>query len=57
MVFNASKSELMRFILGKERGYNFLYVAPDGSIIERKQQLRDLGMIMSNTANYGDQIG
>lgn len=56
MVFNASKFELMRYVLGAEDVWNYQYSAPDGSPIEQKQQLRDLGVIMSDTAKFEDQI-
>ena len=56
MVFNASKFELMRYVPRTEEVWNYQYVAPDGSPIEQKQQLRDLGVIMSDTAKFEDQI-
>ena len=54
MEFNSTKFEMLRYGDG---GVNpHVYMAPDGSSIERKKQLRDLGVIMCDSATFAEQI-
>ena len=51
MKFNANKFELLRY--GKEQEIKFAtYKSYDDSNIDDKEQVRDLGIKMSNTATF-----
>ena len=52
MKFNANKFELLRY--GKEQEIIFVttYKSYDDLNIDDKEQVRDLGIIMSNTATF-----
>ena len=56
MVFNAGKFELLRFWLDQEAAPDILYMAPDGSPIEEKDCLRDLGVRVSTDLTFSTQI-
>ena len=56
MVFNAEKFECLRFWPGKSDQIEFDYLAPDGSKIEEKDSLRDLGVQISNDLKFNEQI-
>ena len=56
MVFNAGKFELLRFWLDREAAPDILYMAPDGSPIEEKDCLRDLGVRVSTDLTFSTQI-
>ena len=52
MTFNASKFELLRFWMDKDRAPDILYLAPDGGPIEEKESLRDLGVIINTDFTF-----
>ena len=54
MQFNSEKFELIRYKL--PNSIDTKYTADDGSIIEEKVSLRDLGVTMSNNATFKDHI-
>ena len=56
MVFNAGKFELLRFWLDRDIAPDILYMAPDGSPIEEKDCLRDLGVRVSTDLTFTTQI-
>jgi hypothetical protein len=57
MEFNAGKFELLRFWHSREDAPDILYMAPDGSPIEEKDSLRDLGVRVSTDLTFSEQIG
>ena len=56
MIFNASKFELLRFWLDRDRAPDILYMAPDGGPIEEKDCLRDLGVRINTDLTFSTQI-
>jgi hypothetical protein len=56
MEFNAGKFELLRFWPTREDAPDILYMAPDGSPIEEKESLRDLGVRVSTDLTFSEQI-
>ena len=52
MKFNSDKFECLRFWPGKAVVPDKHYNAPDGSVIEEKQHLRDLGVELSNDLSF-----
>ena len=56
MQFNAGKFELLRFWSDKEAAPDILYMAPDGSPIEEKECLRDLGVRVNTDLTFSTQI-
>ena len=56
MVFNASKFGLLRFWQDRDKAPDILYMAPDGSPIEEKASLRDLGVRISSDISFNTQI-
>ena len=56
MKFNVNKFELLRY--GKEQGIKSAttYKLYDDSNIDDKEQVRDLGIMMSNTVNFSLHI-
>ena len=54
MQFNSDKFELMRY--RGSSNINAVYTADDGTPIEEKNSLRDLGVTMSNDASFGQHI-
>ena len=56
MEFNAGKFELLRFWPTREDAPDILYMAPDGSPIEEKESLRDLGVRVSTDLSFSEQI-
>ena len=52
MKFNANKFELLRYGKEQEIKYATTYKSYDDSNIDDKEQVRDLGKIMSNTATF-----
>ena len=54
MSFNAGKFEHLRF--GSTEENVFQYLAPDGSIIQTKESLRDLGVRINSNLNFSEQI-
>ena len=56
MVFDACKFELLRFWVDRDAAPDILYFAPDGSPIEEKECLRDLGVRVSTDLTFSVQI-
>ena len=56
MKFNADKFELIVFAT-KPKDQNKNYISPEGKTILEKQNLRDLGIQISNNLKFNDQIG
>ena len=56
MMFNAGKFELLRFWTDRDAAPDILYLAPDGSPIEEKDCLRDLGVRVSTDLTFNTQI-
>jgi hypothetical protein len=56
MVFNAGKFELLRFWRDRTQAPDILYMAPDGSPIEEKDCLRDLGVKVSTDLSFSAQL-
>ena len=56
MVFNSEKFECLRFWPGKTSVPEFVYKSPDGSIIEEKKDLRDLGVQLSSDLSFSIHI-
>ena len=56
MQFNDKKFELMRYGPNEDIKQSTSYKSSDGSTIEEKQKLRDLGIIMNNEATFDDHI-
>ena len=56
MEFNSGKFELLRFWNSKEAAPDILYTAPDGSPIEEKDNLRDLGVRISTDLTFSSQV-
>jgi hypothetical protein len=56
MQFNGTKFEVMRYRVGTEIGMPHRYLASDGTEIEEKQLVRDLGVLMCTEATFNDHI-
>ena len=56
MEFNLGKFELFRFWQNRKDAPDILYMAPDGSPIEEKEDLRDLGVRVSTDLTFSSQI-
>ena len=56
MQFNSGKFEWVRYAVDKEKAPTFQYAAPDLSDIEQKDNLRDLGVILSSDLTFSLQI-
>ena len=56
MQFNDKKFELMRYGPNEDIKQSTSYKSSDGSTIEEKQKLRDLGIIMNNEATFDDHL-
>jgi len=56
MSFNSCKFEKIHYRYGNETIYSYNYTADDGAIIAEKENLRDLGVTMSNTATFRTHI-
>lgn len=54
--FVDEKFELLRFWPTREDPPDILYMAPDGSPIEEKETLRDLGVRVSTDLKFSEQI-
>ena len=52
MIFNSDKFESLRFWPGKTPQPDLVYTAPDGTAIEDKSHLRDLGVEISNDLTF-----
>ena len=56
MVFNSKKFEWVRYCADQDSAPNFQYTAPDLTDIERKENLRDLGVMLSSDLSFTLQI-
>ena len=56
MEFNGEKFELLRYGGNEELKKSTTYKSSDGSQIEVKSKLRDLGIIMNDEANFNDHV-
>ena len=56
MQFNDKKFELIRYGQDEELKKSTSYKSSDGSQIEEKRKLRDLGIIINNEANFNDHV-
>ena len=56
MVFNSDKFECLRFWPGKTSKPDFTYKFPDGTPIEEKEDLRDLGVQISSDLSFSAHI-
>ena len=56
MIFNSDKFESLRFWPGKTPKPDLVYTAPDGTAIEDKSHLRDLGVEISNDLTFSIHI-
>ena len=52
MKFNANKFELLRYGKEQEIKSSTIYKSYDDSNIDDKEQVRDLGIMMSNTSTF-----
>ena len=56
MKFNSSKFEWVRYTASKEAAPVFVYLGPDKSAIEQKDNLRDLGVRLSSNLSFSLQV-
>ena len=56
MLFNNKKFELLRYGNNEDLKTSTFYLSADNEIIEEKESLRDLGIVMNNMANFDDHI-
>ena len=56
MSFNNNKFEVLRYGANAELKENTHYLSPDGSIIETKTHIKDLGVIMSSSGSFSEHI-
>ena len=56
MKFNSGKFEWIRYAVGKDSAPPFQYSAPDLKNIEQKENLRDLGVMLSSDLSFSLQI-
>ena len=56
MKFNGKKFELLRYGNNEILKENTKYLNPEGEEIEQTEKLRDLGIQMSDTANFNEHI-
>ena len=56
MLFNNGKFELLRYGDNQEIKDTTFYLTANEDIIEEKEQLRDLGIIMNNQANFTHHV-
>ena len=56
MKFNSSKFEWVRYTASKVAAPEFVYQGPDNSAIEQKDNLRDLGVRLSNNLSFSLQV-
>ena len=56
MLFNNKKFELLRYGPDEDIKFSTFYLSADDEIIEEKENLRDLGVIVNNQGNFDDHI-
>lgn len=56
MAFNSTKFELIRYKATQDEMERGGYVSPDGVPIERKSAVKDLGVVVSDSGEFGEQI-
>ena len=56
MVFNSDKFECLRFWPGKTQKPSSEYLSPDGTPIEEKDSLRDLGVQIGTDLTFSTHI-
>ena len=56
MLFNNKKFELLRYGPDQDIKFSTFYLSADDEIIEEKENLRDLGVIVNNKGNFDDHI-
>ena len=56
MVFNSKKFEWVRYTVNPDSAHSFQYLSPDQSSIEVKDNLRDLGVLISSDLSFSLQI-
>ena len=56
MKFNSGKFELIRYGKDEDIKNDTFYISADNNIIEEKEVLRDLGVMMNNKATFDDHI-
>ena len=56
MKFNSDKFELLRYGKNQDLKDDTIYFSADNNIIEEKEALRDLGIIMKNNASFENHI-
>ena len=56
MQFNNKKFELIRYGCNEEVKNSTFYLSANDEIIEEKESLRDLGVIVNNEANFNDHV-
>jgi hypothetical protein len=56
MEFNCTEFELLRYGRNSDLKENTLYFSADNNVIEEKEVLRDLGVLMNNKATFDEHI-
>ena len=56
MLFNNAKFEVLRYGNNEDIKFSTFYLSADNEIIEEKEKLRDLGIIVNNRGTYDDHI-
>ena len=56
MQFNNGKFELLRYGADEDLKFSTFYISADNEVIEEKETLRDLGIIVNNKANFDDHV-
>ena len=56
MLFNNGKFELLRYGNDEDLKNSTYYLSANNEIIEEKETLRDLGIILNNQANFDDHV-
>ena len=56
MKFNRDKFELLRYGKNQDLKDETIYLSADNNIIEEKEELRDLGIIMNNNATFDNHV-
>ena len=56
MLFNNGKFELLRYGNDEDLKNSTFYLSANNEIIEEKETLRDLGIILNNQANFDDHV-